>query len=593
MKPKLQLEQKVNNFLEWAGWYLGQGLSVIPLKPKSKEPLIDWKNFQSRKTIPEEARNWWTQWPNANIGIVTGSISGILVMDVDGAEGIETLRQLAVPSTWIAQTGKGYHYYFKHPGGQISNRIRLLPDIDLKADGGYVVAPPSIHSNEHYYKWLQGPQNGTPLADPPDWLLEKLKPCERGNGNPIGNNDWTTMLRGVPEGHRHQAAAKLVGRYLRSDLSKEEIKIFLYSYCHWCNPPMDFSEAEQIVEDLYLKEMEKKSEGDGPIIVNLADVEPKNVDWLWPGWLVGGNLNLLIGDPGVGKSSVALDLASRISKGEALPDGSKGKKGHVIILSAEDDLACTIRPRLDAHNADCSLITSLQAIRQKEGSDRQFLIEKDIPHLNSVIQKTNASFVLIDPLSAYLGRSNTFKDSEVRNLLGPLSHLANETGVAILGIVHLNKGNQLQALYRAQGSIAFVAAARSVFGVFKDPDNEADRILATIKCNLSAPKPSLRFSFDEGIVNWSGPAHGFSLDEALAPPDHENRSKLEDAKEFLMELLKDGPVPSPDVFEAGKENCISESTLNRAKRKLKIKSKREGGLGKEGEWYWRLPESSG
>jgi len=110
---------------------------------------------------------------------------------------------------------------------------------------------------------------------------------------------------------------------------------------------------------------------------------------------------------------------------------------------------------------------------------------------------------------------------------------------------------------------------------------------------LSAPKPSLRFSFEEGIVNWLGPAHGFNLDEALAPPDHENRSKLEDAKEFLIELLKDGPVPSLDVSEAAKENYISESTLNRAKLKLKIKSKREGGLGREGEWYWRLPESSG
>ena len=82
------------------------------------------------------------------------------------------------------------------------------------------------------------------------------------------------------------------------------------------------------------------------------------------------------------------------------------------------------------------------------------------------------------------------------------------------------------------------------------------------------------------------------MDEALAPPDHENRSELQHAKEFLMELLRDGPVSSTTVFEAAKENCISKSTLNRAKYKLKIKSKREGGLGNEGEWYWRLPESS-
>lgn len=156
--------------VDLALYYIQIGFSVIPIKPGGKESLIDWKFFQSRKTIPEEAQNWWTEKPNANIGIITGSISGILVMDVDGAEGIETLRQLEVPSTWKAQTGKGYHYYFKHPGGKIPNRIRMLPGVDLKADGGYVVAPPSIHPTERPYTWLQGPQNGVPLADPPDWL---------------------------------------------------------------------------------------------------------------------------------------------------------------------------------------------------------------------------------------------------------------------------------------------------------------------------------------------------------------------------------------------------------------------------------------
>lgn len=158
--------------------YLGRGWSVIPVRARAKRPSIPWKAYQSKHVSEQTLRDWFRRSPDYNVAIVTGELSGLVVMDVDPRHGgEESLRELerehgALPETLESITGGGgRHLYFAHPGGTVPNRTGIRPGIDLRGDGGCVVAPPSLHPSGKHYRWKKGhgPGDVTP-ADLPDWL---------------------------------------------------------------------------------------------------------------------------------------------------------------------------------------------------------------------------------------------------------------------------------------------------------------------------------------------------------------------------------------------------------------------------------------
>jgi len=166
------------NMLEHALEYARLGWSVIPLRRRDKKPAIaSWKEYQERRATEDEIRSWWEKWPEANIGIATGAVSGIVVLDVDGEDGRRSLEQVAgsdIPRTPHTNTGKGRHYLFRHPGGgEWRNFAGKKPGLDFRGDGGYIVAPPSIHPSGRRYEWVIPPEDAEP-ADPPVWLMELL-----------------------------------------------------------------------------------------------------------------------------------------------------------------------------------------------------------------------------------------------------------------------------------------------------------------------------------------------------------------------------------------------------------------------------------
>jgi putative DNA primase/helicase len=328
-----------------------------------------------------------------------------------------------------------------------------------------------------------------------------------------------------------------------------------------------------------------------PILIRLSDVEPEAVSWIWPGRLALGKPTIICGDPGLGKSNCTLDIASRITRGMAWPDGGRAPIGNVLLLSCEDGLADTIRPRVDAHGGDASRIVAIPGIRQA-GVDRHFSLADDLAQLELALdQIENTVLVIIDPLSAYLGtKADSYKDSEIRGVLGPLALLAERRRVGLLCVMHLTKNSQTQAIYRAPGSVAFVAAARTVFCLGKHPDDESRRIVATVKNNLAPPPPSLAFRFAGGAIEWDSAPVNLSAEALLAMPTSvEDRKERKDAEDFLRDLLADGPLWSKDVFKAGEENGFSESTLNRAKTRLEIDATKFGRPGEKGaRWYWQL-----
>lgn len=140
--------------MQYALQYLRNGYSVIPLKPRGKEPLIPWQEFQKRRATEAEVRGWFTKWPSANVGIVTGSVSGVAVVDLDGTEGISEGRRLGFTSPLLSITGKGRQLFYRHTGVNVCNAVRKYPGVDIRGDGGYVVAPPSVHPNGRRYQWV-------------------------------------------------------------------------------------------------------------------------------------------------------------------------------------------------------------------------------------------------------------------------------------------------------------------------------------------------------------------------------------------------------------------------------------------------------
>jgi hypothetical protein len=338
------------------------------------------------------------------------------------------------------------------------------------------------------------------------------------------------------------------------------------------------------------------TDGPQPVTVRLSDVQPEDVHWLWPRRIAKGKLSLLIGDPGNGKSTALLDVACRISRGTEWPDGGRADRGSVIILTSEDGLADTVRPRVDVHGGDASRFHVLQAVRSGD-QERPFSLGSDLPQLEAAIKAVpDVRLVIIDPLSAYLGDKNSFKDSEIRTLLTPLTALTERYGVALAGILHLTKDDKKKALYRAQGTIAFIATARTVFAVGKDTEKENRRILVCVKNNLAEHPPALAFSIVEdghgrGRLEWERePVQGVDADSVLSTSlSASEREEHQDAEEFLEALLADGQVAANNVFQAGRQNGFSEPTLKRAKRRLSIQAVKVGQPGEPGKWYWCLP----
>lgn len=340
---------------------------------------------------------------------------------------------------------------------------------------------------------------------------------------------------------------------------------------------------------------EKTKRRGGPALVRLSTVQPESVEWLWRGYLAKGKNSLIAGDPGVGKSMLTLYVTAQVSRGGHWPDGSPAPHGNVLLLCGEDGVADTVRPRLDAHGADSSRIFVLRGVHDATGTLRPINLARDLAVLEQAIVDVQPLMVVIDPVTAHLGRTDSYKDAEVRGLLAPLFALAEKHGFAMLTVAHLAKDAQRAALHRPGGSVAFVAAARLVFAVAADPNDPDRRIIAPLKSNLCLPAPALAFRLPDGRVTFDTGRIDLSAETLLRPSTPGDREHETDAQQLLAELLADTtawPLDAKDAFAAAAANGINERTFRRAARLLGITPQRSG-FGKAGRWLWHRPGAIG
>ena len=230
---------------------------------------------------------------------------------------------------------------------------------------------------------------------------------------------------------------------------------------------------------------------DRPIpCIAFSQLAPCPLAWLWPSILPRGKLVLLEGDPGLGKSLLALDLCARLTTGRPWPDGSPGPgPANVLVLGAEDGLQDTVLPRLRALQADLDRVFTLHPEDPDAAEPLAFPAHTD--RLEAALKRTHAALVVIDPITAFLDRGvSPNQDQSIRRAFAPLARLAAKYDCTILLIRHLNKVLSLQALYRGAGSIGFLALCRAAWLVAADPNDPKRRLFAPVKNNLAAPPPA-------------------------------------------------------------------------------------------------------
>jgi putative DNA primase/helicase len=303
-------------------------------------------------------------------------------------------------------------------------------------------------------------------------------------------------------------------------------------------------------------------------LVSFSTIQPREVHWLWDQRIAVGKLMILAGNPGVGKTFLSTYICSVVSTGGLFPDGCSCDQGEVLFLTAEDGPNDTLRPRLDAHGADVSRI---HLVEGAEGEARLEFIDLR-RHLDAweyeLNRNSNIRLIIIDPLTAFLGATDSHKDADVRAVLSPLGKMAEAYDVSVIAIMHHSKDEKRQAINSIIGSIGFVGAARMVFKVLKDPEDEDRKIFGEVKNNLGhAPAMAYRIEGQgqSGRLVWEPDPFEYQFG-----PDQESPSKLQEAVDWLYSRLRDGPASAKEVFAEAAQDGISERTLNRAKKQLQV-----------------------
>ena len=311
-------------------------------------------------------------------------------------------------------------------------------------------------------------------------------------------------------------------------------------------------------------------------IIEMSEVESKEISWLWYPFIPYGKLTIIQGDPGDGKTTLVLNIAAARSKGEGLDEDMKPAEPlRIIYQTAEDGLADTVKPRLEKAEADCSNIFVID----ETDASLSMLDER----IKKAIVEKNAKLLILDPIQAYLGsKMDMNRANEARDMTKRLSLLAEKYKCAILLIGHMNKAGGNKAAYRGMGSIDFFAVARSVLLVGRIEGEPDLRAVVQIKNNLAAFGHSKAFRLTETGFEWIGD-YEITADEVLggiAP----KVNKLEQAKKMLRELAEtSNSVQSSEIFDMAEDLNISKRTLENAKKELEIKARRIGN-----SWYWDL-----
>jgi hypothetical protein len=549
------VDPQVANCLEAAEKYLAKGYSVIPVG-RDKIPLIPWTEYQKRLATIEEVRAWYKQWPWAGVGIVTGKISNLVVFDIDpGYAGEISFNKF---DTVRCKTGRGGgHLYFLSPGYEIRSFTGLLPHLDVRAEGGLVVAPPSLHPSGNRYVWEKNILDNTPLALPEELAnLIKSHEIQKSKFDP-------EILEGVSEGNRNESAASIAGKIIRGLHEKEWSTVGWELLSAWNsknNPPLAESELNLVFRSICQRErlnrlnnsippqqsLEKpvvESNTEAPTILSWSDfLAQKNSDsrdWLIKDFLRPGWLAVLGGHGKHGKSTLAFHLVNALRVGGNFIYPCK--KVPVTYINCEmhpDDVRDLLRS-----------VSGGNAIDGSTSIVNQPPVPLSLPWVESILNKDNPGVCVIDSFrGAFLlsGDNENNSGNVGASILRPLQNIARRTGWSIIVIHHFKKSGTNEALDLA-GSGEWTSAPDVIYTWscpnFKEPGKL--KILGRVP-----PSDELSIKVSRETVEFLGTV-----------PENE----IVDEREKVKDTLTDEFQSIKDIADATK---IPPSTVGRRLKEL-------------------------
>ena len=539
---------------KYALQYLKKGLSIIPLKSPAmvwnslspedlikqcKVPLVGWKEFQTRLPTEQEVTSWFNKWPDANIGIVTGKISGIVVFDLDSDHAVQYAEdEGGFPDTPKVKTGKGYHYYMRYPGFEVRNDVRKELDIDIRADGGYVVAPPSIHGSGNHYDWEDCSSifDIIPAACE-SWMVDYLKsmmdktkpkPKEKGDlktsQDPPGTrkmmaeDEYAELLKnGCTEGMRNDSATKLAGHLLAKGIAESEVWEILSQWNTKNNPPIEHSELRRTFDSV--KKLESKTQHKKIDVTNFLDNSKKviaehdesyvkipfagrsllQLETRMNGGLIGGRFYLLGGIPSASKTMLANNLADNVCLND-----------QPVLFLSYDDGRSELRYRtlarfssygIEDFNQNCLSKNEMKTVCEipeiKKIMGLKYVVENmiNIEKWNDLIEQIKqrhkkAPVIMVDYLRK-LRTDNKTSDERLRvdDILSNLTSLAKKHNIPVLAISELARdsyksGQRLSmASFKESGTIEYEASWLGILAAVEEKNggynlkNDWERII--------------------------------------------------------------------------------------------------------------------
>jgi putative DNA primase/helicase len=586
-------------------------------KPGKHPRISEWQNKAS--SDPQQIELWWQTWPEANVGVRLGPASNLIDIEYDSDEGKATADELLeFVATARYRSHRSTHHLFTFPTGlAIPTAVVAWRGLEIRFGtdkaGAQSIFPPSLHTSGQRYQWLNHPSEFRPAA-PPQWLAEAIAPAQRPVVATMAAGftmaETLDNAPGYAEGNRHRKLLELVGRELGLCGVSPDVAHKALAWNLRNAPPLPESEVLGVVDKLAQRETVKPSRlvasasqpivaaGTPPTLVLPSataslvtrmgrDIQPEELAWLWPGRIPIGKLTLIVGMGESGKTFICCDLMARLSRDAVFADGTRGVVAASALATAEDGLSDTIRPRMDAHGADLNKWHSIDLVRV---GDRAAALSFDqhLPVLEAwLTAHPEVKLLVVDPLPAFLGKVNSHVDAEVRTVLTPLKQLAEEKGVAVVGIMHLSKSNDRSVAQRVSGSIAFLNAARVVWSVSKDPDDptEQRRLMTRVKGNIAGvAQTGLAFVLNEqGVVEWDPEPIYVSANEVESDLKLD-RSKMNAAIDLLQAELERGPRLATDIQTEANRHAVSKRTLHRAKGEIGVLAYQQGR-----KWWWALP----
>jgi len=534
-------------------------------------PSLHPHGLKDATTDEEFIVRGFERFPNANYGVVpTGNL---FILDVDGPAGEASVATLNLAATATVKTNRGRHLYCEMVGFD-DNKPPKLEGVDYRFNGnGYVVGPGSRHVKGTIYCFVGDAQRATEIT--PENFKAKRKLAV----------DFSAGKRAIAEGGRNNELTRIAGALRALGSSKAAIRQALLAInAKDCSPPLPAKEVEKIADSVgrYPSTREKA-------FSDIADVKVEKVRWLYSPYLPRGVVVMLDGRPGLGKSNFVSALAAALTTGRGVPWSDDAPVGKILILSAEDDPARILKPRLIANGANVEP-GNIRFARELFSLDEQGIVL-----LRAEVADFEPDLVVIDPIIAFMGAGAELnKATDMTRFMSDVDSVAREFDCTILIVRHLRKSGDGDAMMQGIGSVALAGRVRSMLVMGKHPDDQAVRAVAHAKSNYGPEGPTFTFAVEAEkgvpVVRWLGIDETLDADRLVQPPKENGPGRppiqSDEIAAFLRTYLEGTKRDSKEVFAQAKARAFAEVTVRRVARDIGVVTRREGVKS-----FWSLPES--